>query len=74
MQTVQADALQLVVRLVYGLTIGLSIEHVWQVVSQQSASFGCKAEIDWVEDRQPYYPPLINDEAAYQFAVGVGQR
>ena len=45
-----------------------------QMVELQAAAFGCKADIDWVEDTQPYYPPLVNDKHAYQFAVDVGQR
>ena len=45
-----------------------------QIVDLQARSFGCKAEIDWMEAQQPYYPPLVNDEAAYHFAVNVGQQ
>ncbi len=37
-------------------------------------SLQCSAEIDWLEDTEKYYPPTVNDKAAYKFAVEVGQR
>lgn len=47
--------------------------NVGQIVELQATSFGCRARIDWMEDEQPYYPPLVNDKAAYGFAMDVGQ-
>jgi hypothetical protein len=45
-----------------------------QVAQGVARSFQCSAEIDWLEDTEKYYPPTVNDKAAYNFAVEVGQR
>lgn len=34
-----------------------------------ASAFGCTAEVDWLEQEHPYYPPTINDPAATAFAM-----
>lgn len=36
--------------------------------------FGCIGAIDFREEVEPYFPPLINDDATTEFAVGVASR
>lgn len=32
------------------------------------------AQVDWMEQRMPYYPPTVNDPEAYKFAIDVAGR
>jgi metal-dependent amidase/aminoacylase/carboxypeptidase family protein len=41
-------------------------ERFAQVVANTAAAFGCEADVDWMQDKQPYYPPLINDVDAVE--------
>ena len=45
-----------------------------QVVEHQAASYGCSAKTDWHLDTNPYYPALVNDKAAHEFASSVAVR
>ena len=45
-----------------------------QVVKAQAESHRCSAVVDWMETKEPYYPPTINDKATYEFAADVGRR
>ena len=45
-----------------------------QVVHTQAKSFGCTAELDWLEKLEPYYPATVNDDRAYEFAMGVADK
>ena len=45
-----------------------------QVVSAQAQSHRCSAVVDWMETKEPYYPPTVNDKAMYKFAADVGTR
>ena len=38
-----------------------------EVVKAQAVSFGCTADVDWMEAVHPYYPPLVNDAATAAF-------
>ncbi len=31
-------------------------------------------QVDWMEERMPYYPPTVNDPEAYKFAIDVASR
>jgi IAA-amino acid hydrolase len=42
------------------------------VVAGQAAALGCTAEVDWMQEAHPYYPPLVNDPDAAAFLAGVG--
>jgi hypothetical protein len=43
-------------------------------VSSQAAALGCSAEVDWMQEALPYYPPTVNDPEAYKFAADVATR
>lgn len=45
-----------------------------QVVSAQAQSHRCSAVVDWMETKEPYYPPTVNNKAMYKFAADVGTR
>ncbi|EIE22283.1 amidohydrolase, partial [Coccomyxa subellipsoidea C-169] len=45
-----------------------------EVVKAQAQSHKCSATVDWLEKKEPYYPPTVNDRAMYNFAVDVGKR
>lgn len=45
-----------------------------EVVATQALVFGCIGSIDFREEVEPYFPPLINDEKTTEFAVGVASR
>lgn len=44
-----------------------------QLVEAQAASFGCSATVDFLEDKHPYYPPVINDPNMFEFAMDVAR-
>ncbi|KAI8472795.1 MAG: hypothetical protein J3K34DRAFT_384117 [Monoraphidium minutum] len=44
------------------------------MVSSHASSFGCNGTVDWRLDTQPYYPPLVNDDGAADFAWGVASK
>ena len=44
-----------------------------QLVEGQAASFGCSATVDFLEDKHPYYPPVINDPNMFKFAMDVAR-
>jgi metal-dependent amidase/aminoacylase/carboxypeptidase family protein len=46
-------------------------QRLQQVVTSQAASFGCTAEVDWMLDRHPYYPPVVNHPDAAAFLSDV---
>lgn len=43
-----------------------------QVVGAQAQSYGCKGEVNWLEDT--WYPPTVNDPRAFEFMMDVGAR
>ncbi|KAI7846414.1 hypothetical protein COHA_000124 [Chlorella ohadii] len=45
-----------------------------ETVASTAAAHGCTAEVDWMEERMPYYPPTVNDPEAYKFAIDVASR
>lgn len=45
-----------------------------QLVSSQAAALGCSAEVDWMQEAMPYYPPTVNDAETYKFAADVATR
>lgn len=45
-----------------------------ELVSSQGAALGCSAEVDWMQEALPYYPPTVNDPDAYKFAADVAAR
>lgn len=32
------------------------------------------AQVDWMQDQLPYYPPTVNNQETYKFAMGVASR
>ncbi|GBF94731.1 IAA-amino acid hydrolase-like [Raphidocelis subcapitata] len=44
------------------------------MAASHAAGFGCNGTVDWRLDHQPYYPPLVNDDGAADFAWGVAAR
>ncbi len=40
-----------------------------QVVKGQAAVFGCDANVDWLQGKQPYYPPTVNNPDTTSFAM-----
>ena len=40
----------------------------------QAQSHRCSAKVDWLDLKEPYYPPTVNDRAMYKFAAEVGKR
>lgn len=45
-----------------------------EIVAGVAAAHGCTAEVDWMQEVLPYYPPVVNDPEAYQFAMDVAAR
>jgi hypothetical protein len=39
----------------------------YQVLEGQARLFRCEADIDWMEEVQPYYPPTVNDPEQVTF-------
>jgi hypothetical protein len=44
------------------------------MAAAHSAGFGCNGTVDWRLGEQPYYPPLVNDDGAADFAWDVAAR
>ena len=44
---------------------------VEEIVENQAKAMGCAGSVDWMEDKHPYYPPVVNDEAAARFVASV---
>ncbi|KIY96289.1 hypothetical protein MNEG_11671 [Monoraphidium neglectum] len=44
------------------------------MAASHAAGFGCNGTVDWRLDIQPYYPPLVNDDGAADFAWDVATR
>ncbi len=44
---------------------------VEEVVENQAKAMGCSGHVDWMEAKHPYYPPVVNDEAASEFVTSV---
>jgi IAA-amino acid hydrolase len=44
------------------------------MAASHAAGFGCNGTVDWRLDEQPYYPPVVNDDGAADFAWGVAER
>lgn len=47
---------------------------VEEVAAGTAAAYGCMAEVDWLEQIMPYYPPTENDPAATSFVKDVATR
>lgn len=45
-----------------------------QIIASTAKAHGCSAEIDWMEEAHPYYPPTINNPDLAAFVKGVGAR
>jgi len=45
-----------------------------QIMTSTAAAYGCSAEVDWMEEAHPYYPPTVNDPALAAFVKDVGAR
>ncbi|KAI3426500.1 hypothetical protein D9Q98_008865 [Chlorella vulgaris] len=45
-----------------------------ELVAATAAAHGCTAEVDWMQEEMPYYPPTVNDPATFQFAMDVAGR
>lgn len=46
-----------------------NVVHARQVARGQAAVFGCEAEVDWLQDSLPYYPPTVNNPDTTAFAM-----
>lgn len=42
-----------------------------ELVRYQAMSYGCTAEVDWMENSHPYYPPVVNNVAVTDFVSDV---
>lgn len=49
-------------------------EKLRAVISSQAQVHGCSGEVDFREEIEPYFPPLINDPDATDFARSVAKR
>eukprot|EP00891_Asterochloris_glomerata_P003084 jgi/Astpho2/3084/e_gw1.00051.95.1_t len=38
-----------------------------EVIKNTAAALGCLTELDWMQNSQPYYPPVVNDAKLTQF-------
>ncbi|KAL4436591.1 hypothetical protein ABPG75_003730 [Micractinium tetrahymenae] len=47
---------------------------VEEALAGVAAAHGCTVEVDWMQDKLPYYPPTQNDPHAYKFAMDVASR
>ena len=45
-----------------------------QIITSTAKAHGCSAEIDWMEEAHPYYPPTINNPDLAAFVKDVGAR
>lgn len=45
-----------------------------QMITNTAKAHGCSAEIDWMEEAHPYYPPTINNPDLAAFVKDVGAR
>ena len=45
-----------------------------QIITKTAEAYGCSAEIDWMEEAHPYYPPTINNADLAAFVKDVGAR
>ncbi|KAL3150675.1 hypothetical protein ABBQ32_000471 [Trebouxia sp. C0010 RCD-2024] len=45
-----------------------------EIIASTAKAHGCSAEIDWMEEAHPYYPPTINNPDLAAFVKGVGAR
>ena len=45
-----------------------------KVVTNTAAAFGCTADVDWMQEKQPYYPPTVNDVGAVELLRDVAAR
>ena len=48
-------------------------ERLENLVMSQVKSFGCAAEVDWMEESHPYYPPLVNDAGMADFVADTAE-
>ena len=39
-----------------------------------TATATAAVQVDWMEDKMPYYPPTVNDPQAFKFAMDVAGR
>ena len=44
---------------------------VEEVIENEAKAMGCIGHVDWMEAKHPYYPPVVNDEAASKFVTSV---
>jgi IAA-amino acid hydrolase len=44
---------------------------VQEVVDNQAKAMGCTGSVDWMEEKHPYYPPVVNDDRASDFVTSV---
>lgn len=49
-------------------------KRMYEIITNTAAAHGCSAEVDWMEEAHPYYPPTINDPALAAFVKDVGAR
>lgn len=42
-----------------------------EIVESQAKSLGCKGTVDWMLEKHPYYPPVVNDENAASFVTRI---
>ena len=45
-----------------------------QIITNTAKAHGCSAEVDWMEEAHPYYPPTINNPDLAAFVKNVGGR
>lgn len=48
-------------------------ERLESLVQSQVKSFGCLAEVDWMQESHPYYPPLVNDAGMADFVADTAE-
>lgn len=46
-------------------------ERIETIVKSQAEALGCKGSVDWMLDKHPYYPPVVNNNEAASFAAQV---
>lgn len=54
-----------------GMLVHNSVVHIMppQLAQSTALAFGCTAEVDWLEEEHPHYPPTVNDPTATTFAT-----
>ena len=45
-----------------------------QIITSTAKAHSCSAEVDWMEEAHPYYPPTINNPDLAAFVKDVGGR